>query len=203
MRAHVPILSVCLIVTTTVCTVGMAPEDLQRGFQQVPPDAAPWVYWFWLDGNISREGITADLEAMKRAGIGGVLIMEVDQGAPAGPIRFGSPAWRETFAYMLSEANRLGIQVNMNNDAGWTGSGGPWIKPEQAMQRLVWSELTVEGPTSEKLVLPQPPVHENYYRDVPASGGACPNRGHRHEVAGPADECDTHPACRNLGTVPR
>jgi len=143
-----------------------APNDLARGFAQVPDDARPWVYWFWLDGNISREGITADLEAMKRAGIGGVLIMEVDQGAPAGPARFGSPAWRELFAFMLAEANRLGLEVNMNNDGGWTGSGGPWIKPEQAMQRLVWSEVTVEESAAEPIVLPQPPVAEGYYRDV-------------------------------------
>ncbi|MGQ9607099.1 MAG: glycosyl hydrolase [Thermogutta sp.] len=139
---------------------------LARGFVEVPADARPWVYWFWLDGNISREGVTADLEAMKRAGIGGVLIMEVDQGAPPGPVRFGSPAWRELFGFMLSEADRLGIKVNMNNDAGWTGSGGPWIRPEQAMQRLVWSELTVTGTSAEPIVVPQPPVSEGYYRDV-------------------------------------
>ncbi|GAB4136828.1 glycosyl hydrolase [Thermopirellula anaerolimosa] len=143
-----------------------APDDLLRGFAEIPDDARPWVYWFWLDGNISREGITADLEAMKRAGIGGVLIMEVDQGAPAGPVRFASPAWREMFAFMLAEAHRLGLKVNMNNDGGWTGSGGPWIQPEQAMHRLVWSEMTVEGPNADPIVLPRPPVVENYYRDV-------------------------------------
>ena len=58
--------------------------DLAKEFASPPDAARPWVYWFWLNGNINREGITADLEAMKRAGIGGVLIMEVDQGAPAG-----------------------------------------------------------------------------------------------------------------------
>jgi len=166
MRPYVAIFSAWLVITATVWAFGAVPENLPGGFQRVPDDARPWVYWFWLDGNITREGITADLEAMKRAGIGGVLIMEVDQGAPAGPVRFGSPAWREMFAHMLSEAKRLGIQVNMNNDAGWTGSGGPWIKPEQAMQRLVWSEVTVEGPKSEKLILPQPRANENYYQDV-------------------------------------
>ena len=62
-----------------------AEPDLERGFLHPPDAAKPWVYWFWLNGNITREGITADLEAMKRAGIGGVLIMEVDQGTPRGP----------------------------------------------------------------------------------------------------------------------
>ncbi|MEI6501433.1 MAG: glycosyl hydrolase, partial [Armatimonadota bacterium] len=62
-----------------------AGEDLARGFARPPDVARPWVYWFWLNGNITREGITADLKAMQRVGIGGVLIMEVDQGTPAGP----------------------------------------------------------------------------------------------------------------------
>ena len=84
--------------------------DLAREFASPPEAARPWVYWFWLNGNVNREGITADLEAMKLAGIGGVLIMEVDQGAPAGPARFGSPAWRELFKFVCSEAQRLGLK---------------------------------------------------------------------------------------------
>ena len=65
-----------------------AAQQLDRDFQQPPDSARPWVYWFWLNGNITSNGITADLEAMKRVGIGGVLIMEVDQGAPVGPADF-------------------------------------------------------------------------------------------------------------------
>src|ERR1035437_8680865 len=106
-----------------------SPTDLAKGFASPPQSAKPWVYWFWLDGNITREGITADLEAMRRVGIGGVLIMEVDQGAPKGPARFASAEWRELFKFMLAEANRLGLEVNMNNDAGWCGSGGPGGAP--------------------------------------------------------------------------
>ena len=86
-----------------------SPSDLAKGFVSPPQSARPWVYWFWLDGNITREGITADLEAMQRVGIGGVLIMEVDQGAPKGPARFGSPEWRELFKFVLAEAKRLGL----------------------------------------------------------------------------------------------
>ena len=69
-----------------------AAADLAKGFASPPPSARPWVYWFWLNGNITREGITADLEAMQRVGIGGVLIMEVDQGAPNGPVGVREPA---------------------------------------------------------------------------------------------------------------
>lgn len=140
--------------------------DLSRSFQNPPASARPWVYWFWLNGNITREGITADLEAMKRVGIGGVLIMEVDQGAPLGPVSFAGKEWRELFAFVLTEASRLGLEVNMNNDAGWNGSGGPWITPDKAMQKVVWSETEVQGPAHFEAVLAQPKTVAGYYRDV-------------------------------------
>jgi len=150
--------------------------SLDRGFLKPPASARPWVYWFWLNGNITREGITADLEAMKRAGIGGVLIMEVNQGAPVGPVAFMSAQWRELFKHVVSEAQRLGLEVNMNDDAGWNGSGGPWIKPEQSMQKVVWSETSLEGPRRFNGKLPQPPTVAGFYRDIavwafPATGG--------------------------------
>jgi hypothetical protein len=139
---------------------------LASAFAAPPPAARPWVYWFWLNSNITREGITADLEAMKRVGIGGVLIMEVDQGAPVGPAAFMSPAWRELFKFMVGEAARLGLEVNMNNDAGWNGSGGPWIKPEESMQKVVWTETKLEGPSAFAGSLPAPQAVAGFYRDI-------------------------------------
>ena len=103
---------------------------------------------------------------MKRAGIGGVLYMETDQGAPRGPAKFAGPLWRNLFKHICAEANRLGLEVNMNNDAGWCGSGGPWITPELSMQRVVWTETNVTGPTRLQCVLPRPPATANYYRDI-------------------------------------
>jgi hypothetical protein len=144
----------------------VAGADIESGFRSPPDSARPWVYWFWLNGNITRTGITADLEAMKRVGIGGVLIMEVDQGAPAGAAAFGSPAWRELFTFMVAEAGRLGIEVNMNNDAGWCGSGGPWITPEKSMQRVVWTETPAKGPARLDALLPQPKANAGFYRDI-------------------------------------
>src|ERR1035438_376938 len=134
MRNKTTLATVLLTLSTLVglfltADLAAAPIDLARGFASPPQSAKPWVYWFWLDGNITREGITADLEAMRRVGIGGVLIMEVDQGAPKGPARFASAEWRELFKFMLAEASRLGLEVNMTNDAGWCGSGGPGVNP--------------------------------------------------------------------------
>ena len=140
--------------------------SLQQGFLHPPASARPWIFWFWLNGNITSNGITADLEAMQRAGIGGVLIMEVDQGAPKGPAAFGQAPWRALFQHVCAEANRLGLEVNMNNDAGWCGSGGPWITPDLAMQKLVWTETNVAGPQHFEGLLTQPKAVANYYRDL-------------------------------------
>ena len=138
----------------------------EQDFRRPPADARPWVYWFWLNGNITPEGITADLEAIQRVGIGGVLIMEVDQGAPVGPADFMGERWRELFRHVHAEAKRLGLEVNMNNDAGWNGSGGPWIRPEQSMQEVVWTETEVVGPQRFEGSLTQPPAVAGFYRDI-------------------------------------
>ena len=141
-------------------------SDLEKGFTRPPDSARPWVYWFWLNGNITSNGITADLEAMKRVGIGGGLIMEVDQGAPVGPMDFMGPAWRDLFRHVHAEANRLDLEINMNDDAGWNGSGGPWIKPEQSMQEVTWTETNVAGPLHFEGELAQPVATAKYYRDI-------------------------------------
>lgn len=165
-RAGLSLLIALLVSLVASVAVASPIEDLAAGFE-APPDAArPWVYWFWLNGNITAEGITADLEAMARQGIGGVLIMEVDQGAPLGPVAFASPEWRKLFAHVVREAHRLGLEVNMNNDAGWCGSGGPWVRPEHAMQRVVWTETPVSGGAAVEMTVPQPAAVAGYYRDI-------------------------------------
>lgn len=141
-------------------------SELAKNFAQPPASARPWIFWFWLNGNLSSNGLTADLEAMHRAGIGGVSIMDVDQGTPSGPVPFGTPDWFAHFKHMCAEADRLGIGVSMHNGAGWCGSGGPWITPEQSMQRIVWSEANVTGPLHFDAKLPQPKVVLNHYRDI-------------------------------------
>jgi hypothetical protein len=164
---------------TTVCALNLTAVDgLERGFIHPPDSARPWVYWFWLNGNITSNGITADLEAMKRVGIGGVLIMEVDQGAPVGPADFMGPRWRDLFKHVVAEARRLGLEVNMNNDAGWNGSGGPWIKPEQSMQKVVWTETNLAGPKRFDGTLAQPETVAGFYQDITVLAFPTPG-GHR------------------------
>lgn len=145
---------------------GFADAELEQGFVNPPAAARPWVLWFWLNGNITREGITADLEAMQRVGIGGAMIMEVNQGTPRGPVDFMSKEWRALFKHTVDEARRLGLEISMNNDAGWNGSGGPWVPLDKAMQYLVFSEVAAEGGKRFDAKLPQPPSTDGYYRDI-------------------------------------
>lgn len=144
-----------------------APSRLEKSFVTPPPAAKPHVYWYWMNGNISREGLTADLEAMKRAGIGGAGIFNIGGHGGRGPINVLSPEWRELMRHAIREAGRLGIEINLNNSmSGWSSSGGPWITPDLAMQKITWSETPVSGGIKFDAVLSQPPALQNYYRDV-------------------------------------
>ena len=140
-------------------------DELEKGFVTPPASAKPWSYWFWMNQNITREGITADLEAMKQIGVGGMLVMDVSYRIPDGPVEFLSPEWRALFKHAVTEADRLGLQITMNDDAGWMGSGGPWIKPEQAMKKLVWTATSVRENTTSPVQLPQPQAVLDFYRD--------------------------------------
>lgn len=136
---------------------GREPSDeLAAGFADPPDSARPWVYWMWMDGNLTREGITADLEAMREAGLGGVVICEVNVGVPRGPVEFMSPAWRGLFKHVVREAERLGLEVTLNAGPGWTGSGGPWVKPEESMQHIVAAAVEAAGPSCFEAELPRP-----------------------------------------------
>lgn len=130
--------------------------DLYQEFVNPPESARPWVYWYFMDGNMTREGMTADLEAMKRAGIGGGIFLEVGIGIPRGPVPFMSAQWKELLKHAVKEADRLGLEIALGAGPGWCGTGGPWVKPEQSMQHLVSSETTATGPACFDAVLPRP-----------------------------------------------
>jgi hypothetical protein len=109
-----------------------------------------------MNGNVTKEGITADLEAMKAVGIGGAQMFTVDQGIPAGPAKYDGSLWREMTNFAVKEADRLGMELCIHNGAGWSSSGGPWITPENGMQVIAWSELKVTGAVPVDQTLPQP-----------------------------------------------
>ena len=143
-----------------------AGDLLREGFERPPENARPQTWWHWMNGNVTREGITADLEAMKQIGLGGAQIFNADCDIPAGPVRFDSPEWHALFTHAVREADRLGLQLCIHNCAGWSSSGGPWITPEEAMQHVVTSEMRIHGPAMVAELLPAPAITLGYYRDI-------------------------------------
>jgi hypothetical protein len=144
-------------------TASAQTPDLLSQFTNPPTSANPWVYWYFMEGAMTKQGMTADLEAMKKARLGGGIMLEVNIGIPKGPVRYMSPEWISNVGFAIREADRLGLGIDFGTGPGWCGSGGPWVKPEDAMQHLVASETTVTGPTTLSTPLPQPKPRTPYF----------------------------------------
>ena len=140
--------------------------DLERGFQNPPNEAKARTWWHWISGNVSKKGITADLEAMKKVGIQEAQLFNVQLEFPKGPVKYMSPEWLDLFHFSAKEAHRLGLELTFHNSAGWSSTGGPWMTPEHAMQTVVYSELIIEGNQKLKKQLVQPETKLNYYKDI-------------------------------------
>ena len=157
----------------TIAFVGNAPlsdTSLDELFLHPPDAAKPWVVWYWMQAAASKEGITADLEAMKQNGIGGAYMMFI-KGVDSVPLvnppaQQLSPHWWELVMFAIQEAKRLNIQLGMHVSDGFALAGGPWIKPEMSMQRVVSSKIYVAGKKQFNGILPQPETKENYYKDI-------------------------------------
>ena len=142
------------------------PALLETGFANPPPQARPLAWWHWINGNISKEGIRADLEDMKRVGLAGFQMLDVSGYLPLGPVRYGSEAWHEHVQYALRTAAELGLSADLMNCPGWSTSGGPWVSPELSMKKVVWTETDVVGSAVVRQQLPQPVTQLGFYRDI-------------------------------------
>ena len=148
--------------------------ELEEGFQ-IPPDSIkPWVYWYWMNDNISKEGISRDLEAMASVGIGEALIgNQAVPGLPAGPVPVLSEEWLDLTEHAIIEGDRTGVDIGLFNCPGWSQSGGPWIEPHQAMRYLTASEVVVEGPAvfNKRLTVPADDFQDVAVLAYPVTGG--------------------------------
>lgn len=144
------------IVSLTAFTDNQSLEQLAGGVVNPPEWSRPGVYWYFMDGNISKESLTADLESMKKAGIGHALFLEVNVGIPRGKVDFLSEEWQDLFVHMVRESERLGIAITLGVGPGWTGSGGPWVTGNTSMKHLVYNEVTVKGGEKKSIVIQKP-----------------------------------------------
>ena len=143
---------------TLICAHAAGIADLENSFI-TPPDATkPRCYWYWMDGNITTNGITKDLEAMRRVGIGEAyigIIADQSRLAPGDVKILTEPFWA-TMTHAVREGTRLGVDIGVFNSPGWSQSGGPWVKPEQSMRHLVSPEIRLHGPQHFSGKLPRP-----------------------------------------------
>lgn len=139
--------SMCSFAQGTMCST----------FKNIPENQPLAVYWYWIAGNISKDGVIKDLDAMKKAGITRVQIGMIGegQGVPKGDVELWTEEWWDILHAMFKHAGELDIEVGLFNCPGWSQSGGPWVKPEQSMRYLACSKDTVSGGRTVNIALPQ------------------------------------------------
>jgi hypothetical protein len=172
LKMEVFFLLVSLSLLTTAQNAGIS---LEEGFRNPHNTAKPRTWWHWTNSNITKEGITKDLEWMKRSGIGGMHLADVASGqgqVVEKKIYFMSPEWLDAVRHTASEAERLDLEMTIFSSAGWSLTGGPWVKPEQAMKKLVWSETNIKGPQNFSGKLETPPSCEGPIRNLSNSAKA-------------------------------
>jgi len=154
------VVSLALGFSVSTCNAQSKSDPLKSGFENPPASARPQVYWHWLNGNVTKEGIKLDLEWMHRIGLGGFQLAEGDLSLPQvvpHPVSYGSTEWKDALKYATTLGRQLGLEPGIPGSPGWSESGGPWVAPSEGMKKYVWSETLVEGGRPFKGELVHPP----------------------------------------------
>jgi hypothetical protein len=179
-KTLLPISSIaaCLLALGTSNLAAQSSGDtLEQGFQNPPDSAKPRVWWHWMNGNISKEGIKGDLEWMKRVGIAGFQNFQVGGGTSEELVttdfvperlEYMTPEWKDAFKYAATLADQLGLEMAVASSPGWSATGGPWVPPSHGMKKLVWSEIRVEGGQPFTGTLPKPPSTTGSFQNIGA-----------------------------------
>lgn len=163
---------VCLLMLGLIlCRVGFGfteavPDTLAETFQTPPASARPRTWMHAMSGNMSKAGLTKDLEAMAEAGFGGIILFNVSHTIPRGKVLFNSAEHTDLTCHAAQECERLGLSFGLHNCDGWTSSGGPWNTPENSMKQVVHSETIVKGGRRLSVELPTPSARSGFYRDI-------------------------------------
>ena len=144
-----PLVSICLVAIAAHANWALAADDgLLNGFNNPPSTAKPLVWWHWMNGNVTQDGIAKDLAWMKRVGIGGLQHFDAGLATPQivdKRLVYMTPEWKDAFRFTAQETDRLGLELTIAASPGWSETGGPWVKPEDGMKKLVWSETGLVG----------------------------------------------------------
>ncbi|MEI9994304.1 MAG: glycosyl hydrolase [Rhizomicrobium sp.] len=152
-------------------SVAAAPADpLLQGFEAPPQSAKPRVWWHWMNGNVSKDGIRKDLEWMRRVGIGGINAIDASLATPQvvdKRLIYMTPEWQDAFRYTAGLADKMGLEMSIDSSPGWSETGAPWVTPQDAMKKLVWSATALDGGKPFHGVLPQPPGNSGPIQNAP------------------------------------
>ena len=163
-------LAAAVLLALPVLAQAPTKDSLAAGFANPPQSAKPRVWWHWMNGNITKEGIKLDLEWMHRVGIGGFQNFDAALTTPKlveKRLVYMTPEWKDAFSYTTTLADQLGLEEAIAGSPGWSESGGPWVKPSQGMKKVVWSETAVEGGKSFTGMLAHPPTVSGPMQNVP------------------------------------
>ena len=161
--------SAALIACLGVAPAQNKPDSLKSGFENPPASARPRVWWHWMNGNITQEGIKLDLEWMHRVGIAGFQNFDAALQTPQvvkQRLAYMTPEWKDAFKYATTLADQLGMEEAIAGSPGWSESGGPWVPPSQGMKKYVWSETDVEGGKPFTGTLAHPPTVTGAFQNV-------------------------------------
>jgi hypothetical protein len=143
------------------------PDPLKASFENPPAEARPHVWWHWMNGNVTKDGIKKDLEWMKRVGIGGMQNFDANLITPqivSDRLVYMTPPWKDAFRFAASTADSLGLELAIAASPGWSETGGPWVKPADGMKKLVWSQVDVSG-AGGAIKIPVPPATTGPFLD--------------------------------------
>ncbi|WP_327195186.1 glycosyl hydrolase [Sphingomonas sp. LH128] len=150
-------------------TASRSSSSLEDAFRDPPASARPRVWWHWMNGNITKDGIAKDLAWMKRVGIGGMQSFDANLQTPQivdKRLVYMTPEWKDAFRFAASEADRLGLELAIASSPGWSETGGPWVKPEDGLKKLVWTEAAVPAGRRFSGNLAAPPTVSGPYQDL-------------------------------------
>jgi hypothetical protein len=159
-----------LLLAMTSAAAQQSSDPLRDGFENPPSSARSRVWWHWMNGNISKQGIKLDLEWMHRVGLGGFHNFDAALATPQvvdHRLVYMTPEWKDAFKYATTLADQFGMEEAIAGSPGWSETGGPWVPPSEAMKKYVWSETNVEGGKPFHGMLPHPPSNTGAFQNLP------------------------------------
>lgn len=160
------------MLTLSACSQPQFDQQLYENFKNPPQEARPRVWWHWMNGNITKDGIYKDIMWMNRVGIGGFHNFDAGLETPQvvdHRLIYMTPEWKDAFKYAIQLADSLGMEATVASAPGWSNTGGPWVKPENAMKKLVWRQTDVKGGQQIDITLPAPYETPGNFQNIPAS----------------------------------